>query len=788
MNAALARPKLGMFTVAALAIIGASTPLAEDWPDFRGRDRTGIVGDSGLIDRIPAEGLPVVWRVPVGPGFSSPTIANGRVFVLDMVYSEQLRLAGTERLLALDEKTGKILWKREWPASYAQAHIGIHENGGPVASATVDGDRVYAHGRAGMMIALNANTGDVLWSRDFLKEYNADFGCCGASTPATIEGPLLIAYTRGKGGPAMAAYDKMTGKEVWRTGKFRGGPAPPILINAGGRRQLIVRHDEGVASFDPTTGEKYWEQPFRSPQGEDGTIAPAVYSPPYLIASDVITGSLALKLDDKTPTASVAWKSQSDDNLAPDTLNAEISPVMVKDGYLYGICAFGQLRCLRLATGQQIWETQKVTKERTRFVTAFIVRSGDSDRYFILNDRGELVLAKLTPEGYEELGRTTVIKPTTEPGNRRQLTYVQWSHPSYANRRLYVRNNEEIVAYSLAAASAPSDAARQVATRAGNRAPDVRESKTASANVASATSASTKSTRLLYLAYSVAQHTDPGLRTFNGPLRTANLYVLTGEEHHTVAIDAEDQIVLIDTKSTPQWGAPMMRRLEAVTSEQVGLVVETNVHQGGSNAEFPKLGAVIAHENTKKRMAKLAGVNAKAMPTKTFQDKLSVPLKTIGTEDNSNRVDLLYFGPGYTDGDAVVVMPQYNAVYLGELYPGKSVPLIDRANGGSALRLPETLDKAVAKLKTYPAFQMVIPSRETPPATYALSVREWNRMKHFEEYVAFTHALVDVSRAAHEAKKTVDAAVAEFSLPDRFKGYSLDQLRPFVQAVYDELR
>ena len=130
-------------------------------------------------------------------------------------------------------------------------------------------------------------------------------------------------------------------------------------------------------------------------------------------------------------------------------MNTEISPIAVKDGYVYGICTYGQLRCLRLSTGEQIWETQKLTKERTRYVTAFMIQNGD--RYFILNDRGELVIAKLKPEGYEEISRTTVIKPTTEPGNRRQLKYVQWSGPAYANRRLYVRNNEEIVCYSLAA-------------------------------------------------------------------------------------------------------------------------------------------------------------------------------------------------------------------------------------------------------------------------------------------------------------------------------------------------
>jgi outer membrane protein assembly factor BamB len=778
-----ARLHLGVFGTAVLAVMSASTPLAEDWPDFRGKDRLGVWHETGLIDTFPPEGLPVVWRVPIHPGFSSPTIVAGRVFVTDMVYSEEHRLQGAERLIALDEPTGKILWTREWPADYSRARVSVHENGGPAASPTVDGDRVYALGRAGMLIAVKAATGETLWSHDFQTEYNAYFGSSGAASPATIVGPLVIAYPHGKDGPGMVAWDKMTGKEVWRTGKFRGGPAPPILINAGGKPQLVVRHEDGVASFDPMTGATYWEQPFHSPLGDAGTIASPVYSAPYLMMSDHIAGSLALKLDDKTPTATLVWKSKREDDLEPDTLNTEISPIAVKDGYVYGICTYGQLRCLRLSTGEQIWETQKLTKERTRFVTAWLVQNGE--RFFILNDRGELVIAKLTPDGYDEISRTKVIKPTTEPGNRRQLTYVQWSHPSYANKRMYVRNNEEIICYSLAAPSA-GDAATRVA-RSGERAPDARSARATALDVPAKTPASSKAAGLLYFAYSISRHVDGGVRTANGALRTANLYVLTGEDHHSIAVHAEDQIVLIDTKSTPQWGASMAQRLANIADEHVGTLINTNPHQGGSNAEFPKVTDIIAHENAKKRMAALAATNTR-LPNKTFKDKLTLTVKTIGTEDGSNRLDLFYFGPGYTDGDTVVVLAQYNSVYLGELFPGKKVPLIDRANGGSAVQLPETLAKAIATLKTYPPIQNVIPVREMPPIVYATSIRPMYQLKDLEEYAAFTRTLVDASRTAHDAKKSVDEAVAGFTLPDQFKKYSLDQLRPFVQAVYDELR
>src|SRR5262245_41328028 len=166
--------RAGTLWLAIVGVTASSTLLAEDWPDFRGKDRLGVWNDTGLVESFPVEGLPVAWRVPLNTGFSSPTILNKRVFVMD--YIEQQRLRGTERLLALDEATGKILWTREWPADYAAAHISLHEGGGPAAPPVADGDRVYALGRTGILQAVNANTGDILWAKDFLKDYSADFG------------------------------------------------------------------------------------------------------------------------------------------------------------------------------------------------------------------------------------------------------------------------------------------------------------------------------------------------------------------------------------------------------------------------------------------------------------------------------------------------------------------------------------------------------------------------------------------------------------------------------------
>ena len=442
-----------MLVATALVMIGSTAIRAEDWPEYRGRGRQGIWNETGIIEKLPEGGLTVLWRTPVKAGFSGPAVANGRVFVTDFDQSGSSR--GIERVLALDEKTGRVLWTHEWPVDYSRAKISNMNHGGPGTTPTVDGDRVYVLGRTGVLVALNVKTGEILWTKDYIKDYKTELDPWGAASAPIVEGNLLIALVGGEPGARVVAFDKVTGKEIWRAISFEGmhGTAPPILINAGGTRQLIIWHPWAVVSLNPATGQIYWEVPFEAYQGTNP--APPVYSPPYLLISNFTFGSMLMKLDDKKPAATMVWKGKGSNEIDTDGLHALMSQPIIKDGHIYGICSFGQLRCLRLDTGERVWETQVVTAERARFATAHIVRNGD--RFFITNDHGELMIARLTPEGYQEISRMQLIKPTMEPYNRRQLGVITWAHPAYANRNLYVRNDEEIICFSLAAGqTAPS--------------------------------------------------------------------------------------------------------------------------------------------------------------------------------------------------------------------------------------------------------------------------------------------------------------------------------------------
>jgi outer membrane protein assembly factor BamB len=143
----------------------------------------------------------------------------------------------------------------------------------------------------------------------------------------------------------------------------------------------------------------------------------------------------------------VLWKGKSDSEIDTDGLHAVVNTPVIDGDYIYGICSYGQLRCLSSKTGARVWETLDLLQEKARWASGFMVRNGD--RYFINTDRGDLVIASLSPQGYREISRTHLIKPTSNPGNRRERGAVNWTHPAYANRSVITRNDEEILSISL---------------------------------------------------------------------------------------------------------------------------------------------------------------------------------------------------------------------------------------------------------------------------------------------------------------------------------------------------
>jgi len=440
---------------ASVTIVFATVGLyAEDWPQWRGVDRDGNWTDTGIVEQFPDTGLKVIWRVSTGGGFAGPAVAGGRVFVLDYEETPGSRtMDGTERLLALDEETGAVLWSQKWSAAYR--NISWKFANGPRTPPTVDGDRVYVLGAAGMLSCLNTETGEIIWQLDTGTEYGTTVPVYGISNAPLVEGDLLIAVVGGYPDAKIVAFDKITGQEAWRALEMtsEAGYSSPIVINAGGARQLILWHPTALTSLNPETGEIYWEQEFVLDNGM--AITTPVRSGQYLSVSHFRNGSMMMALNSDRPAARMLWKGQSRSELPhlTDGLHSIISTPIIIGDYLYGVGSYGELRAIDATNGERLWQSDAMNAQ-DRFGTAYFVRNGD--RYFVTNDTGELIIARFTPDGYEEIDRTPLLEPTlrTRGGasGRWNDRTVLWAHPAFANRHIVVRNDREIVRVSLAAA------------------------------------------------------------------------------------------------------------------------------------------------------------------------------------------------------------------------------------------------------------------------------------------------------------------------------------------------
>ena len=431
---------------------GATLLEADDWPQWRGPDRHAVWRETGIIDMFPDSGLKVVWRAPVRSGFAGPAVAGGRVFVLDWQEDPKSRtMDGTERLVALDEETGAEIWTHQWATTYRmlQRSYAI----GPRATPTVDGDRVYVVGASGMLRCVSAETGDLIWHKNYIDDYDTSVSTWGIAGSPLVDGDRLIAVVGGEPDALVVAFDKYSGAELWRAVDVVGemGYGQPVIYEAGGARQLIVWHAAALVSLNPGTGAVYWDQPWDVGMGM--SVATPVRDGNYLLVSQFYNGSMMMRLDTDRPAASMLWKGSSRSELPDETdgLHAMITTPIVSGDFVYGVGSYGELRGLSARTGERLWMSDKMTAQ-ARWGTAYMVRQGD--RYFVSNDDGYLIIARFTPEGYVELDRTKLIEPTSRSGfgpQRRFDRPVSWSHPAYANRHIVQRNDKEVVRASLAA-------------------------------------------------------------------------------------------------------------------------------------------------------------------------------------------------------------------------------------------------------------------------------------------------------------------------------------------------
>ena len=410
-----------------------SSLYADHWPQWGGPQRDLIWRETGIVKQLPSGQLPRVWSTPIGEGYAGPAVADGMVFVTDRIHGRGRE--GIERVLALDSQSGEIIWKHEYPCLY-----NISYPGGPRATPVYDNGHLYTVGAVGNMFCFEAKTGEVIWSKDFQQDFGVRLPTWGMAASPLVEKDQLITLVGAQNG-LLISFDKLNGEEQWRSlDDTAVGYCPPVILDFGKSRQLISWHPRAVSSVDPQNGKVYWEVPFDVRAGL--TLATPRQDGNRLFLTSFYNGSLMLEVADDGSGVKRLWKGSSNSEIKTDGLHGLMCTPYFDGENIFGVGSFGHLRCLDAQTGERIWETLAATGEG-RWWNAFIIPH--EDRFFILNEQGELIIARLTRSGYEEISRAQLIEPTREV--RRRMTI--WSHPAFAEQSVFARNDKELIRVSL---------------------------------------------------------------------------------------------------------------------------------------------------------------------------------------------------------------------------------------------------------------------------------------------------------------------------------------------------
>ncbi|MGC4005511.1 MAG: PQQ-like beta-propeller repeat protein [Pirellulales bacterium] len=429
--------------VALLLLLNAAR--AEDWPQWQGVRRDSVWNETGLLDAFPADGPKVLWRAPLRYGYAGPAVSGGRVYVMDLVTDvegverlgfQQKPIDGQERVSCFDAKSGKEIWKFAYPVTY-----NIQYPAGPRCTPTVHDGVVYALGAEGDLNALDAATGKALWSKKFAKDFAAKTPVWGYAGHPLVVGDVVVVVT-GAEKDSVVALDRKTGETRWRALDYSDpGYAPPSLIQQAGKTLVLIFGTQSLDALEPTTGKPVWSVPiavdFKMPVMAPRQVGDLLY------ACGVEQTAALLKLTDGTPE--VLWRAKP--KRAVFTVNS--SP-FVQDGMIYGANVDGEFTAAKLENGERVWSSFLPTTgkdwggRKNRSGTGFVVKNGE--RFFIFSETGDLLIAKLTPEKYEEVSRMKIIEPTGTAWDRPLV----WSHPAFADKCVFARNDKEIVCVSLA--------------------------------------------------------------------------------------------------------------------------------------------------------------------------------------------------------------------------------------------------------------------------------------------------------------------------------------------------
>jgi len=411
-----------------ILVFGVLNVAAQDWPDWRGENRDGVWNETGVVEKFSTDSLPAVWSVPVGAGYSGPTVANGKVYLTDRMEKPE----PTEGVLCFDEQTGKKIWEYRYECEYE----GVGYPAGPRASVVINHGKAYALGTMGNLFCFDAENGDIIWQRDLNRDYKIRMPIWGiAATPLIADGKVILQIS-GSDNASVVALDKNTGKEIWRNLDDMASYSAPVLITQANKNVVVVWTEDSLSGLDPSTGKVFWRILWKIKMGM-GISTPVLYKN-YIFVSCFYSGSLLVKLGENSLTAEKVWQRQGQSERKTDALHCVINTPVILDDYIYGVDSYGELRCLKLETGDRVWENLTAVP-KNRWANIHFIQHGN--KTWMFNEKGELIISKLDPQGFHEISRTKIIEPT-----KKQLPRgVTWSHPAFANQHVFARNDNRLI-------------------------------------------------------------------------------------------------------------------------------------------------------------------------------------------------------------------------------------------------------------------------------------------------------------------------------------------------------
>ncbi len=428
---------------------------AGDWPQFLGPRADGVSDETGLLDKWPATGPPLVWEKTIGTGYGAPSVLGQR-----LVFHH--RIGDEEIVECLDADTGKSLWRFSYPSHYVDPY---GYNNGPRATPLLVSNACYTFGAEGMLTCLELQTGKLVWQRDTAADFKVPEAFFGAGSTPILEQGLLIVMVGGQPNSCLVAFDPVSGKTVWESvgqNNWEGVPmtgwpgeqkvewktwdkqasySTPVAATLHGRRQILCLTRQGLVSVDPKTGGVNFSFWFRSRVNESvNAMCPvAVDDLIFISGAYYKIGSILLRVAPDCKSVAEVWRGTA--------MELHWTTPIYVDGYLYACSGRNEpdarMRCVEFRTGKLMWDVDESWPAHSTLRPSVYGRASSllaDGKLITLGEGGLLGLFKPNPEKPEEISHFQVP----------QLHYPTWAAPVLSRKKLYLRNEDHLVCLDLA--------------------------------------------------------------------------------------------------------------------------------------------------------------------------------------------------------------------------------------------------------------------------------------------------------------------------------------------------